>query len=134
MPRSTTSPPERIVLTERDEEVLLSLALHGLLSFQQVRRLHFAGVTDKPPKRCLARLAERGFAAALTGASLGHRGVWYATGSGHAALGLTSPRARVPARGTIQVRHALAVNEFCVSLARAAAGRGDRFTAAHWQN
>ena len=134
MSRSTISRSEEALLIERDEEVLLSLALHQLLSFRQIRRLHFAEVTEKPPKRSLARLAERGLAAALTGLSLGHRSVWHATAAGYSALGLAAPKARVTGRGTIRVRHALAVNDFGVSLAAAAAERGDRFTAQHWQN
>src|SRR6266540_2268913 len=112
MPRSTPSSTEPVLLSDRDEAVLHSLVLHPLMSFDQLHRLHFPGLTPKPAKRCLARLREAGFAVAITGGALGHRRVWYPTAEAHAVLGRQVPRARGSVRGTSKVRHALAVNEF----------------------
>jgi hypothetical protein len=129
MPSST----ETAVLSERDEAVLRSLAMHPLMSFDQLWRLHFPGLTSKPAKRSLARLRELAFACSLTGGPLGHRRVWYASADGHAALGRKPARTHGTVRGSTKVCHGLAVNEFCVSLAQEARKRGDVFTYAHWR-
>jgi len=107
--------------------------MHPLMSFEQLRRLHFAGLTPKPARRSLARLHDRGFASWLTGGPFGHRRIWYASPDGYAALGRRPPRTDTPVRGSAKIRHALAVNEFCVSLAEQAAARKDDFTYAHWR-
>jgi Replication-relaxation len=134
MPRSTPSSTDRVVLLERDEAVLHSLVLHPLMSFEQIRRLHFPGLTSSTPaKRCMARLHEQGLACWLAGPPV-HRRVWYASAAGHAALGQRAARNHASVRGTSKVRHALAVNEFCVSLAQQARERGDVFTHTHWRN
>src|SRR6266542_7029197 len=132
--RLIPSPCDGRVLVERDEAVLESLALHGLLTFDQIRRLHFAGVSERPAKRVLARLAGWELVGATSDPVRGHRKVWHATPVGRAAVGLPGGRAESPITGKSRVAHTVAINEFCVALSEEARMRGDQFGYLHWRN
>jgi len=128
------SSADGLVILDRDEALLESLALHLMLSFPQIRRLHFSDRSEKPVRRALARLAGTGLASALSGPALGHRKVWCATPRGRAVVGAQRSAAVTHVAGRSRVAHTLAVNEFCVELAETARSRGDHFTHLHWRN
>ena len=134
MGRWIPSSADGLVLLDRDEAVLESLALHLMLSFDQIRRLHFSNRSEKPARRALGRLVATGLACALTGTALGRRKIWCATPRGRAAVGAQRSAAVPHVAGRSRVAHTLAVNEFCIALAEAARTRGDRFTHLHWRN
>src|SRR6266540_1301945 len=121
--RPERTAPEIVVLSERDGEVLASLARHGFLSFSQILRLHFPGRSSATPaRRALGRLRVLGLAASAR-APGSHRQLWHATPTGYDAAGVSRPRGTAQAVGGSRIAHTLAVNEFCVALAEAARSR-----------
>ncbi len=125
-------------LPEREEAVLLSLAMHRLLAFSQVRRLHFTDLSAPPARRALARLERRHLAGHFIEATpIGRESVWYATTEGFEVAAATWPEIRKPRAGSVGARkldHTIAVNEFCTRLVGEARERGHTFGPADWRN
>ena len=138
MPRLRPTSTEIRPISERDEEVLISLTLHGFLAFSQVRRLHLPGVSTTPARRTLRRLADRHLAANFFEATpVGRETVWYATTAGLEVAGLTLPalRDRRPSHvGRSKLAHTISVNEFGIRLVECARERGDEFGYGDWRN
>ena len=116
----------------------MSLAMHGFLTFSQVRRLHLPGVSTTPARRALRRLADRHLAANFFDATpVGRETVWYATTAGLEVAGQTVPalRDRRPGHvGRSKLAHTISVNEFGIRLVECARERGDEFGYGDWRN
>jgi len=128
MPRS--NPASRVIVTARDEEVLLSLYRYRTLSLAQVERLHF--VSAQTTARRMRLLAERGYVTVFRVPGVTDRLVMLAgKGTAVVAAGLgVAPAVLGRAGGRAPkdhyfLRHALAVTDVRINLDTACRARED---------
>jgi hypothetical protein len=126
-------------LSEKEVEILASLAQHRVLGGRQIRAVHFPTADRRWAQRLLMRLKRAGLADYVESARTPRR-LWYATERGarlaHRAGALeTEPKvlAAELASGPLQA-HTLAVNDAAICFLRSAAERGDDFGPLAWRH
>jgi len=126
-------------LSEKELEILASLAQHRVLGTRQVRAVHFPSADRRWAQRLLARLQRAGLVDYVESARRPRR-LWYVTEPGarlaHRAGALEfEPQvlAAELASGPLQA-HTLAVNDAAICFLRAAAERGDDFGPLAWRH
>jgi len=126
-------------LSEKELEILASLAQHRVLGTRQIRAIHLPDADRRWAQRLLARLQRAGLADYVESARRPRR-LWYVTERGarlaHRAGALEAePQvlAAELAAGPLQA-HTLALNEAAICFLRAAAERGDDFGPLAWRH
>ncbi len=126
-------------LSEKELEILASLAQHRVLGGRQVRAIHLPDSDRRWAQRLLARLKRAGLADYVESPRAPRR-LWYATERGarlaHCAGALEAePKvlAAELASGPLQA-HTLAVNEAAICFLRCARDRGDDFGPLAWRH